>query len=82
MEKERINKWRENRSKVIKGIYKNKLLSEYKNIMKHKIRYANPMLINYDFLSDVRRTYVLPIFLKPGRSHFFIRTKWDESWVQ
>ena len=35
--------------------------------------YKQPNLINYSLLEDPKQTYVLPIFIRPGRTHFFIR---------
>jgi len=37
------------------------------------LAFKKPNLINYELLTDLESTYVLPIFIKPGRNHFFIR---------
>lgn len=41
------------------------------------IRYGKPLLINFEKIRDPANTFVLPLFIKPGRIHFFLRTEAD-----
>ena len=61
--------------------YKDDLIDDFKNIIETKLRYQDKKLINYDDLEnhDLYNTYVLPIFLRPGRTHFFIRDAYDKN---
>ena len=34
-------------------------------------------MINYELMFDFERTYVLPLLIKPGRTHFFVRDVFD-----
>ena len=37
------------------------------------------MFINRDNVSDPVNTFVLPLFVKPGRTHFVLRTPIDKA---
>ena len=37
-------------------------------------RFGKSMLINIEKVTDPNNTFVLPIFIKPGRTHFLLRT--------
>ena len=41
-------------------------------------RFGKSMLINIEKVTDPNNTFVLPIFIKPGRTHFLLRTPQDE----
>lgn len=46
----------------------------------HKfIRYRNTMFINLEKVKDPENTFILPIFIKPGRTHFMLRTPLDSK---
>ena len=47
-------------------------------ITKQHLRYGVVKRINYEFNSDPMSTFALPIFIKPGRTHFIIRTPEDQ----
>ena len=49
------------------------------SIIKQKLTFKQPNLINYELMDDPANTYVLPIFIRPGRTHFFIREPREES---
>jgi hypothetical protein len=49
------------------------LLRNWTVKVKGSLRYKKPFFINMGKVIDPENTYVLPIFLKPGRNHFFIR---------
>lgn len=46
--------------------------------IKRFLRYGKPLLINFEKMRDPINTFVLPIFIQPGRTHFFLRTAADE----
>ena len=43
------------------------------------MRYGKPLYINKDKITDPENTFVLPIFVKPGRTHFMLRTPVDRK---
>lgn len=43
------------------------------------LRYGKPFFINFEQMRDPMNTYVLPIFIKPGRTHFMLRTAMDQQ---
>ena len=63
----------------MKQHYKEDLVNDFMTVIKKRLRYKNPKLINFDKLDDLYNTYVLPIFLQPGKTHFFIRNAYDSS---
>ena len=51
-----------------------------KNFTKDKdnlLRYGKTHFINLEKMKDPENTYVLPMFIKPGRTHFMLRTPED-----
>ena len=55
------------------------LLRNWTAKVKGSLRYKKPCFVNMGKVIDPESTYVLPIFLKPGRNHFFIRgTRQDQ----
>lgn len=44
-----------------------------------KQKYKKPYLINFRKVLNPKTTFVLPIFLRPGRNHFIIRAKRSDS---
>lgn len=38
------------------------------------IRYGHPLFINKEKVVDPENTFILPMFIKPGRTHFILRT--------
>ena len=57
------------------------MLRSHLQIFKSKLKFKQPNLLNYELLMDLHETFILPIMIKPGRSHFFIRDydKFDED---
>ena len=43
------------------------------------MRYGEPLYINKEKITDPDNTFVLPIFVKPGRTHFMLRTPIDRK---
>ena len=43
------------------------------------IRYRNSFFINLEKMKDPETTYILPIFIQPGRTHFMLRTPIDRK---
>lgn len=43
------------------------------------IRYGKPLFINLEKVKKPDETFVLPIFIKPGRTHFMLRTSIDHK---
>ena len=70
-------KWRNLTKAELKSNYRNHLFSTHKEILKKKLVFKHPHLINYELMSDPEHTYVLPIFIRPGRTHLFIRDAYD-----
>ena len=42
------------------------------------LRYGKVLKINADKMTDPERTFILPIFIKPGRTHFILRAQADK----
>ena len=38
------------------------------------LRYGKILKINKDKLKDLENSFILPVFIKPGRTHFMLRT--------
>ena len=38
------------------------------------VRYGQPLFINKEKVVDPANTFILPMFIKPGRTHFMLRT--------
>lgn len=66
-------RWRNNKKNDLLEDHKRNLYDNHKEILRKKLVYKNPNLINYDLMDDPDNTYVLPIFIRPGRNHFFVR---------
>ena len=43
-----------------------------------KIRFRNYKTINLEQMNDPNKTFVLPLFFKPGRTHVMLRTSADK----
>ena len=48
------------------------------SLSKKHLRYGTVLKINMDKVTDPFSTYMLPIFIKPGRTHFILRTPEDK----
>jgi len=59
---------------IVEG-YKKKLCSNWQSIISRYNRYEKPSVINKNLVTDPYNTYVMPIFLKPGKQNFFIFTE-------
>ena len=57
----------------LKTTFENELLEARVKIMENKLGISRQNLINEEKVSDPRNTFVLLMFVKPGRTHLFIR---------
>lgn len=46
---------------------------------KRNLRYGKTLYINHEKVVNPGNTFVLPIFIKPGRTHFMLRTPIDHK---
>lgn len=53
--------------------YRKNLFTNHKQILRSKLPFKKPQLINYELIADPENTWVLPIFLRPGRAHMFVK---------
>lgn len=48
-------------------------------ILEHRLGFDRQNLLNVEKSTDLRKTFILPIFIPPGRTHFILRTPQDGS---
>lgn len=53
------------------------MLPEY--LTKKYLRFGKVRMINREKITDLEKTFVLPMFFKPGRTHFILRTAIDKK---
>ena len=70
---------RKNESDLKDAFLRESLANFSKESVLKFIRYRNSFFINLEKMKDPENTYVLPIFFKPGRTHFMIRTPIDRK---
>ena len=67
----------------MKAAFENDLLKSFNSEDTAKcgrfLRYGKSLFINHEKVTDPESTYVLPIFIKPGRTHFMLRTPIDRK---
>ena len=54
------------------------IMDDMEKFMTGKLRYREFKTMNMEKIHDPNNTFVLPIFLKPGRTHFMLRTPADK----
>ena len=74
-------RWRALKKTELMTAYRKKLVMTHKEIFKKKLVFKRPHLINYELMFNVDRSYVIPIFIKPGRTHFFVRDAFDINYT-
>ena len=57
----------------LRTTFENELLEARVRIMENKLGIERQNLINEDKVSDPRNTFVLLLFVKPGRTHLILR---------
>ena len=80
-DKRAMIKWRALKKTELMTEYRKKLIATHKEILKKKLIFKRPHLINYDLMFNLEKTYVFPIFIRPGRTHFFIRDAFDINYT-
>ena len=68
-----MTKWRLDKKQQLINDHKKSLYKRHKEILKKALVYKKPNLINYELIDNLDNAYVLPIFIRPGRTHFFVR---------
>ena len=64
----------------MRQVYRKQILREPEVLFSSKfLRYGKVLRINDDKMRDAEKTFILPIFIKPGRTHFILRTPADEK---
>ena len=72
-DRQAMHKWLINETNRLKIEYKVSTLRGHLQTLKAKLAFKKPNLINYEFMEDPSNIFVLPIFIKPGRTHMFVR---------
>ena len=72
-DKRQIRSWRHINKAKLELEYKLSLFRRHKEILRANLAFKRPNLINYELMLNPEQTYVLPIFIKPGQTHFFVR---------
>ena len=49
------------------------LVMRHRDLFRAKLTCKKPHLINYDLVEDPLKTYILPLYAKPGSTHFFVK---------
>ena len=70
-------KWRALKKSELMTAHRKKLVQTHREVFKKKLAFKRPHLVNYELMFDADRSYVLPIFIRPGRTHFFVRDAFD-----
>ena len=68
-----MHTWLNFTAKTLKREFRDATLANHLNTFKNKCAFKQPNLINYELMQDPKSTYVLPIFIKPGRTHMFVK---------
>ena len=81
-DRERADEFIENKCAFLHKKHELDLIKKFENgdfaKTRHEYtRYGKPLLINREKVTDPMNTFVLPIFIKPGRTHFIMRTPAD-----
>ena len=79
--KQDMYKWLVSETAFLKNQHTESVLKSHLQIFKQRLKFKQPNLLNYELLMDLQETFILPMMIKPGRSHFFIRDydKFDED---
>ena len=67
---------------VLKFEYYESVMENLDSFVNSRLRFRTVRLINAEKVTDVTNTFVLPIFFKPGRTHFMMRTQLDMAVMQ
>ena len=68
------------RKKALKQEYIKMRLLNTRRIMTNNLRYKKPTMLNIDHLDfEDENIWCLPLFLKPGKNDFIVRTRRDEE---
>ena len=68
------------KEKDLKLGYQSEILSTFDmSKVRQFLRYGKPFFINFEKVRDPQNTFVLPIFIRPGRTHLMLRTPMDHD---
>lgn len=76
--KNKIAAFMEAKAIELKRNYQLEVLDRIEELFSKKfLRYGKILKINKDKLKDMENSFILPVFIKPGRTHFMLRTPED-----
>ncbi len=78
--KNKIASFMEAKAMELKRNYQLEVLDRIDEMFSKKfLRYGKILKINKDKLTDLENSFILPVFIKPGRTHFMLRTPEDKK---
>ena len=74
--RERVETFMRTKQNIMKSIYRSEILQNPHKLFNQKyLRYGKVLTMNSHLMTDPEKTFILPIFIKPGRTHFILRTQ-------